>query len=369
MKHLNIKLILTLLFSFVCINVFSIEVENEDGIVISYWTNSTGLTVQSIVSLPPTITSDDYELKIPESITYNGNVIPVTNIDIIESELKYRMSKLYIPKSIKGISGTFSENLKNIIFENISGIVYNVSSIFSHCKLENVVVNHFDKDAYHRFGTPYTSGQYDIFSENTYKQANLFVPVGTWADFAYTTTRIPGWSNFVHIREMAMNTQELSESRAYTLLDTKKFGFYVYDAVNNRITLRGTHANIDESNPNNSWQIIKNSNNYYLYNIGAKRYATISSNGVIYLSTVPIALAIKNDKYGITIGNGENKYAFLLNDNISIDYNVTAIEDNISNEFYTKKIFNLNGLSLKSPQKGINIINTKNGKTKKVIVK
>lgn len=347
----------------------TVTVENEDGIGIEYEFFDDGVSVYDISSLPSSIAEDDFfTLNIPESIIVDGKTYAVTRINWRRNStltFRIRVSKLYIPQSIKIISSGFSDYLKTVIFENISGISYRSSYIFSNSHLENVIIKHINDD--NRFGTAYTGYISDIFSENSYKHAILYVPVGTWSDFAYTNNKIPGWSNFIHIREMTMETEGLSEAKAYTMLDTKTFSYLVYDVINNSITSRGGHSNLDESSPNNSWQIIKNGNSVSLYNIGAKRFIAISSNGEMSLSTVPIVLPMTNTSNGIVIGN--TQYGFVLNENVSIDQNVTSIEQQPFETAIINHYYNLNGQETSQPHKGINIMKMSNGKTKKVLVK
>lgn len=347
----------------------TVTVENEDGIGIEYYIYDTGEAyMYDITSLPSSIAEDDYfTLNIPESIIVDGKTFAVTRIDLNQknvSPLVSRISKLYIPKSIKEIRGYFQTNLQSVIFENISGIEYSGLG-FSYCRLENVIVKHISYDYRNQFGRSLSSQ--NIFRENTYKHAILYVPVGTWSDFAYAENKIPGWSNFIHIREMTMETEGLSEAKAYTMLDTKTFSYLVYDVINNSITSRGGHSNLDESSPNNSWQIIKNGNSVSLYNIGAKRFIAISSNGEMSLSTVPIVLPMTNTSNGIVIGN--TQYGFVLNENVSIDQNVTSIEQQPFETAIINHYYNLNGQETSQPHKGINIMKMSNGKTKKVLVK
>lgn len=373
MKHLNIRIMLAIVATMTSVKVSSFTVENKDGIGIEYDYNGdgNGVEIVGISSLPSSIALGEYyELNIPESIIYNENEYSVIkmriNVKNVGDAVSF-ISKMYIPQSIKSISGRFPESLKTLIFENISDITYTTSYMFWSCKLENVIVKHLSDDSYREFGGPYSSNQTDVYSENTYKHANLFVPVGTWADFAYTTNIIPGWSNFIHIREMSMDTEELSESRAYTLLDTKNFNYYVYDVVNNRITLRGSHSNFDESSPYNCWQIIKIDNGFALYNIGAKRYATLTTNGELELSIVPSIMPMENASNGITVGNSQ--FGFVLNENVSIDQSVTSIGKRVIYENSIVKYYTIDGRSSDIPHKGLNIIRMNNGETKKILVK
>ncbi|MBQ9231563.1 MAG: hypothetical protein IJ190_10380 [Prevotella sp.] len=373
MKHLNIRIILVLFVTITSVKVSSkVVIENEDGIGIEYNLSDEGASVINISSIPSSIaTGECFELYIPESVTYNGNIYSVYGISLA-GNLNYQayyISKLYIPQSIKQISGLFRERLKTLIFENISKIFYGGSSIFYSCKLENVIVKHINDpdDYYDRFGSVYTNYQTDIFTQNTYKHANLFVPVGTWADFAYTENRIPGWSNFIHIREMAMDVEGLSESKAYALIDTKNFNYYVYDVVNNHITSRGSHSNFDESSPYNSWQIVKTDDGFALYNIGAKRYATLTTNGELDLSIVPTILPMENASNGITMGNSQ--FGFVLNENVNIDQSVTSIGKKVIYENSIAKYYTLDGRNSDVPHKGLNIVRMRNGETKKILVK
>lgn len=78
-------------------------------------------------------------------------------------------------------------------------------------------------------------------------------------------------------------------------------------------------------------------------------------------------MPLENDNNGIVIGG--TQFGFVLNENVSIDQSVNAIEEDFSDKPYVKKIFNLSGQSQNSPQKGINIVRMSNGKIKKVLAR
>lgn len=386
MKHLNIRICLVIITVMTSVGVssskvvqneddfedqvFEVVVENRDGIGINYncYKDKYIAYVKTISSLPSSIAENEYfELNIPESFSFNGNEYSVIGIQGIGSGYGSFISKIYIPLSIKDILCKFGSNLNTIIFENIN---LNFHDSFYYCKLQNVIIKNLDDEGVSgRFGK-WDYNSEGFFNENALRHATLYVPSGTWSEFAYrtlTTGAYPGWSNFIHIREMAMETEELSESRAYTLLDTKSFNYYVYDVVNNRITSRGSHSNFDESNPNNSWQIIKIDNSFALYNIGAKRYATFTTNGELELSIVPSILPMEDASNGIAVGNSQ--FGFVLNENVNIDQSVTSIGKKVIKEKSIAKYYTIDGRNSDVPHKGLNIVRMNNGETKKILVK
>ena len=73
----------------------------------------------------------------------------------------------------------------------------------------------------------------NAFSDRTYQHAMLYIPEGTCGKAVYDGD----WYQFNNIRETAMKAESLSPSRAYTLMDTKTFGYAVYDAASDEVKM------------------------------------------------------------------------------------------------------------------------------------
>ncbi len=224
---------------------------------------------------------------------------------------------------------------------------------FNGCKLENFVL---------RGSNTISSGTatYANFTQATCNHAVLYVPIGSKWDMIYEN----GWWPFINIREMADEKEELSDVKAYTLMNTKTMGYVVYDEVNDNT--RST-SDVDENVANNSWQIIDANGNKCLYNIGAKKFASIKSDGNIALSEKPVALSMENGKDGIIIdNNSSSEWNFVLNEKINIDEHVTGIESITTSDSPANVYYDLNGRKLDGvpAQKGVYI---QNGK--KVVIK
>ena len=204
------------------------------------------------------------------------------------------------------------------------------------------------------------------FSVPTYQHAVLYVPAGQRWDVIYGGN---GWFQFNNIREIVMDSRELTSDKAYMLMNTKTCNYTVYDVVNSRLTRVKSLYDMEEDNPANSWQIVKRNDKNYLYNIGARKYAFISANGEFALSSDPVHINIQENENGIIIGgNLEQSWAFVLNEKVQADANVTGIAGLGIDNGEIKEYFNVDGQHLTKPQKGVNIIRTSDGKTKKVIL-
>ena len=111
--------------------------------------------------------------------------------------------------------------------------------------------------------------------------ASLFLIVGTaWAQVA--------------------NLSELDNSKAYFLKNANDMGYAIWKSGNN-LTLCGatsTYTEVLEENAGGSnWQIIKYQDQYYLYNVGAQKFA-VTQGGPTYLTETPTAIGIKSVSKG-----------------------------------------------------------------------
>ena len=196
------------------------------------------------------------------------------------------------------------------------------------------------------------------FCNYTYIHAPLYVPEGAYWNYAYAT----GWGDFIHIKEMATEVSSLQSRKAYMIADTKGCNYKVYDAEKDALkTVEYTHA-LDEESEGCCWTVMKENDNTYLYNLGAKKFGVVSNDGVITLSETPVNVTISENEDGLSI-NGAN-CMFVLNKNIEVD--VTDINDVLCNGIDMKEaqIHSLDGRRQQHLTRGINIVNGK-----KVLVK
>lgn len=180
---------------------------------------------------------------------------------------------------------------------------------------------------------------YNTFGPYTYNHATLYVPEGTYWDYAYN-----GWGGFIHIKEVAMTDETLASSKAYMIADAKGCNYTVYDAGKDElVNVEYTFA-LDEENEGACWTVMKDGGESYLYNIGAKKFAAMNEDGKLSLSNAPVNLDIATTESGLSI-NG-NARMFVLNDKVDVD--VTAINgitaDGIEGADAT--VYNLQGMKM-----------------------
>ena len=379
MGNLRLKIWTFILLSMPCINAFSIDIENEDGIVLRYTDYYDGSDnkyygLTDIVSIPQhLLDAGNIVLNVPESIIINGQSIPVTKVQPNSNNLGswYQISGIHFPNSINRIGGRFPKNIKTLIFEHIE-VMYVSSYVFWDCHLENIIIKHFNHESTggrQPFGSTYSSNVNYIFSENSYTHANLYVPIGCKEDFAYYTGKIIKWGSFVHLSELAMEISDISETSVYSLINTEDFSHLVYNQINNAVSSLESNYDLDESNSNNGWQIIKQGDKFYLYNLGAKQYVTVNSQGKLSLSSFPTELTLTTLNNGISIGNSVNVYAFVPNGKLNIDQSVTSIKNVQSKENNIDSYYSLDGKKSSTPRKGLNIIRSMSGSVKKIFSK
>ena len=205
----------------------------------------------------------------------------------------------------------------------------------------------------------------DAFSKATINHAVLYVPEGKRWEAIYHG----GWYRFVNIRETAIDANNLV-GKAYSLMNAETCGFQVYDPVNNKVKVISDFHNVDESIANNGWQIVIQDGKSYLYNIGAKKYATLLNSGEWSLSNDPVPLNMKSDEYGkITINGQKTSWYFVLNERLSPSDEINAIEAITDEVNVTPIYYTADGKRIEQPRKGLNILRMSNGKTKKVVIR
>ena len=153
------------------------------------------------------------------------------------------------------------------------------------------------------------AGSLDVFSEQTYYQTTLYVPIGKKDAYAYSGS----WYKFNTIKESATANAKASVEYAYTLMEARTFQYAAYDAVNDRIKMVAA-TSVDETNPNHCWQTVEVSGKKFLYNIGAKKFAVPSTDGSIFrLSSNVGSISMEDGDDGIVIaGNTAQQWALVV---------------------------------------------------------
>ena len=250
------------------------------------------------------------------------------------------------------------EEVKDLILpETITSIG---KYVFYRCLLRNVMLKH---------QTPPTVSKY-TFSDPTCNHATLYVPAGTWEDYAYDD----GWYTFINIRETATEEAQLSSTQSYTLMDAQKFAYLVYDPVNDAVSTVAS-TGIDENNPNHCWQTLTVEGQRYLYNIGARRFAVPSADGLV-LTDKARSLSVTDGKDGLLFDNQtDRQWAMVVNEKMAVD---THAEEAVVTALSTMKAdpslsvstcYGVDGRRQNASQRGLNILRMSDGTVRKVMVK
>ena len=274
------------------------------------------------------------QVSIPSTVTKDGTSFDVTRIGDSAFSKCENLTSVTIPESISFIG----------------------ESAFSGCMLENIFVKNTATHLNER-----------SFSPASYNHTMLYIPKDSWSDAVYHGD----FWRFINIRETVTSSVDLSSKQAYTLMRANTFNYIVYDAVNDTTAIRDTYYQVDENSENNCWQIIEEDGKNYLYNIGAKKFAQLNADGLLKLTSAPVAITIENGKNGIALGDdNQNQWIFVLNDKISVaDINLGIESVTNGSSCAIDQYYSINGVKNKNPRTGLNIVRTKNGKTRKVISK
>ena len=317
-------------------------------------------------------------ITIPSSVNYIGdnafnNCTSLTSIKV-DSDNKYYDSRencnaiietttntlIYgcitstIPNSVTAIGTSAFSGISKLtsftIPENITSIA---NEAFKDCRLENIVTK-----------STHTNFDGNPFSDATFQHAMLYIPAESWLEIVYES----GWYRFNNIREMATEKNDISQSRAYMLMDAETFGYAVYDDVDDEVKMVKAFYSMDEHDLNNNWQVRIQGSNSYLYNLGAKKFASIAADGRLILTADATPLTLTEGENGIIIdADGDHEWAFVKNNSIN---DVTAIDiPAITSSLMPDGYYSLNSQHFTKPQKGVNIIRTSDGKTQKIIKK
>ena len=270
-----------------------------------------------------------------------------------------------IPRNVKSIgSGAYQacHNLNSlVIFNSIEQLdVFAFSSvIIRNIRCESTMPIPLD---YRHNG--------DYFNNKTLYHSPLYVPVGAWDAYAYADV----WFQFHTIREEAMTTEQISSGNAYMMMDANSFTYLVYDPVNECVKSVEYKGGLDGTNPYNNWQVEEVKGKKYLYNLGAKKFAVPSMNGMAFSLVDEIeSIEMIDGRNGIVLdGRDDASWSFVVNNEMSGNQNlketITAITM-ISEDQQVSESFDLQGRKQQNVQNGLNIIRMKNGTAKKVLVK
>lgn len=234
---------------------------------------------------------------------------------------------------------------------------------FYGCKLRNVLVKSTTP--------PVASGS--SFSAQTFYHTTLYIPAGSWDDYAYDDS----WYKFINIRETATTEAQLTMTQAYTLMDANKFCYSIYDPVNDCIGTISSVSGIDENNPNHCWQVVEYEGKHYLCNIGAKKFVVPSADGSGFtLSDKAASIDMEDGEDGIVMGEQPTRqWALVSNERMAVAQDVidgitTGMQQTVLPQIYgDTRYYDLNGRQLQQPKKGLNIVRTADGRTIKTIRK
>ena len=271
------------------------------------------------------------QVSIPSTVTKDGTSFDVTRIGDSAFSKCENLTSVTIPESISFIG----------------------ESAFSGCMLENIFVKNTATHLNER-----------SFSPASYNHAMLYIPKDSWSDAVYHGD----FWRFINIRETVTNSVDLSSKQAYTLMRANTFNYIVYDVVNDTTAIRDAYYQVDENSENNCWQIVEEDDKNYLYNIGAKKFAQLNADGLLKLTSAPVAITIENGKDGIVLGDdNQNQWIFVLNYNVSAEDLPLGIESAIDSPSNNNQYYSIGGIRIQKPSTGLYIVKTKNGKTRKVI--
>ena len=273
------------------------------------------------------------KVVIPKSVKYKGGSCAVTSIGWYAFSGCSGLTSVTIPNSFTSIGDRTFQGCSGLTSVTIGTSVASIGVIvFIDSELRTVVCLNPEVPAVDR----------DIYSQATYNHAILYVPEGTYWDYAYDDN----WYKFIHMKEIAMTDEALASSKAYMIADAKGCNYTVYDAGKDElVNVEYTFA-LDEENKGACWTVMKDGGDSYLYNIGAKKFAAMNEDGKLSLSDAPVNLDIATTEGGLSI-NG-NARMFVLNDNVDVD--VTAINgittDGIDGA--DAPVYNLQGMKMQN---------------------
>lgn len=227
------------------------------------------------------------------------------------------LTSVMIPNSVTSIGDEAFKNCSGLTSIIIGNSVNRIGRwAFNGCALRNVYIS---------ASPPYLPS--NSFSSATLNHATLYVPYGTWVDYAYNEV----WGNFIHIKEMTTSIDNLAPRRTYMLMNWGESSYAVYDPTSDEVKSLPSSNNVNEDDPNQCWQMTKVDGKTYLYNIGSKKFVKPSADGIgITLSDTPCPIAMENSEDGIMLG-GQRKaqWTFVVNEDQGPNQDLNNVITNI----------------------------------------
>ena len=261
------------------------------------------------------------------------------------------LKSIIIPNNVTDIKGWAFQNCLSLTSVTIpNSVSFLAAYAFNGCRLENVYAK----------SVPLEFAQ-SVFSDRTYQHAMLYVPEGTWGSVVYDS----GWYLFNNIRELIFRPDALSSTLAYSLVDINSFGYVVCDDSGEYVEEMKAFYCVDDADARNFWQIVSNESEKCLYNIGAKKYLTVSVDGRMSLSDTPVALRMRETSEGVTIEGSSRCWGFVKNSRVPVD--VVSVGSVVKDSESISECFTLNGMRITQPQRGLNIIRMNDGTIRKIV--
>lgn len=279
---------------------------------------------------------DYWSATLYEHETEDGLLLNDTSVEYCRNYA----DKVTIPKNVTCIKGYVFEDCDSLTSVTIGNRVkYIHQNAFFDTHLQTLICK-FNE-------IPQISS--NTFSTNMFNHTQVYVPEGTYWNYAFS-----GWGNFIRIKEMATDAEELEMSKAYMIADASGMNYTVYDIRKGKlVNVAFTHS-LDEECEGSCWTVLKDGNALHLYNIGAKKYGFVTEDGNLVLSDVPVRVDIANVDGGLSI-NG-NARMFVLNNKIT--FNADGIDQvKAKTRKVASDLFDLSGRRLQRVQKGVYIHN------------
>ena len=124
--------------------------------------------------------------------------------------------------------------------------------------------------------------------------------------FAVMLSTVGAWAQISDLTE-------LDNSKAYLLKNANNMGYAIWKDGNN-LTLCGATSTytdpLDESAEGSYWQIVNYNEQYYLYNVGAQKFA-VTQKGATYLTETPTPIKVKTLTNGFAFNSTDDGYTFM----------------------------------------------------------
>lgn len=261
-----------------------------------------------------------------------------------------KLMSVDLPEGLNNINtSAFSgcENITSLILPNSVSLVQ--SNAFAGCNLNTIYVKNLNLSCS------------NVFSDIVYRHALLYVPKGMRDEAIYDSD----WYLFNNIKESVISSTDLSNANTYLLMDNKSFIFFIYDDNSCQIQTINSYYEIDENNSYHKWQLLTENDKTYLYNLGAQKYAESMQDGSFMLTSERRPINLIETRDGFCIGQDNHTTWSFIESNATItNILISSSENTIPQGFYQ-----LNGLSVSRPHKGISVVRYRNGKKRKATIK